>query len=148
MTQYLSNELAGTTTGTTETAAVGYKPNATVYGARSKVIRATITYASQASGSTIVLGVAPVGYSFSHGVLTVGTSTGSATVAIGTSASSAKYKAAGAHTTTDTPTLFGKAAAIAAAPYSAEETIIATIAAADLPSSGTAVIELFFNAAN
>lgn len=148
MAQYLSNELAGTTTGTTETAATGYRPSASVYGARSKVIRATIAFASQADGSTIVLGVAPVGYSFSHGVITVGTSTSTATLAIGTAASAAKYKAAGAHTTTDAPALFGKAAAIAAAPYSAEETIIATVGTAALPSSGTAVIELFFNAAS
>lgn len=148
MTQYLSNEIAGTATGLTETAAVGYRPSANVVGARTKAFKATITYASQADGSTFVLGKIPAGAAFAYGVITVGTSTGSATVAIGTAASAAKFKAAGAHTTTDTPALFGKAAAIAAAANTEDEIVIATIAAAALPSSGTAVIEIFFTSAN
>lgn len=146
MAQYLSNELAGTTTGTTTSAAVGYKPAASVYCARMKRIRATITYASQADGSTVVLGEVPAGYSFAYGILTASASSGSTTIAVGTAASAAKYKAAAAFTSTDTPTFFGKAAAVAGDVYSSTEVIIATLAAAAAPSSGTLVIDLYFSA--
>jgi hypothetical protein len=148
MAQYLSNEIAGDATGLTTASPVGYRPAANVVGARVKAFRATITYASQASGSTIVLGKIPAGAAFAYGVITVGTSAGSSTIAIGNSSSSAKHKAAATHTTTDTPAVFGKAAAIAGAANTDDETIIATIGAADLPSSGTAVIEIFFTSAN
>ena len=148
MAQYYSNEVAGDATGLTTAPAVGYRPSANVVGARTKAFRATITFASQASGSTFVLGKIPAGAAFAYGVITVGTSTGSATIAIGNATTAAKHKAAAAHTSTDAPALFGITAAIAGAANTDDETIIATIAAAALPSSGTAVIEVFFTAAN
>ena len=57
MAIYLSNEQAGTTTGTTIASAVatGYKPKATVYGARVKRMRATITLATQTTSDTLTL---------------------------------------------------------------------------------------------
>lgn len=149
MAQYLSNELAGTTTGTTTAAAAGYKPAATVYGARLKRFRATVTYAAQTTSDTIKLADVPAGHTFAYGVLTADTSSGSTTIAIGTAASSAKYKAAAAFTATDTPTLFGKAAPVAGASALTDtETIIATLAAATAPSSGTLVVDLYFTAPN
>lgn len=147
MAQYLSNELAGTTTGTTTAAAAGVRPNANVYGARVKNFRATVPFASQADGSTFVLATVPAGYSFLSGSVVVTASTSSATVAIGTSASAGKYKAAAALTSTNTPTAFGLGNA-AAGVLSSDEVIIATIASAALPSSGTMVVDLTFIGAN
>lgn len=147
MAQYLSNELAGTVTGLTETAAAGVKAPANLYGARVKNYRATITYASQASGSTFVLATIPAGYSFLSGSVAVDTSTGSATFSIGTAASAAKYRAAAALTSTATPTAFGLGNAYAGA-YSADEVIILTTAAAALPSSGKMVVDLTVIGAN
>jgi hypothetical protein len=149
MTAYLSNELAGTTTGTTTAAATGYKPVSTVYGARLKRFRANVTYASQTTSDTITLANVPAGYTFAFGVLTADTSSGSTTLAIGTSASTAKYKAAAAFTATDTPTLFGKSAVVGnATPLASEEAIILTLAAATAPSSGLLTIDLYFTAPN
>lgn len=150
MATYLSNELAGTTTGLSTSAAAGYRPKASVYGARLKRLRATITFAGQTTSDLIQLGNLPAGSVFAFGVMTTDTSTGSATIAIGNSGTAAKYKAAAAFTSTDTPTMFGKAAPIAAsdAGLSADETVYATIAGASLPSSGTMTVDLYYSAAN
>ena len=148
MATYYSNELAGDTTGINQAPAASLRPSAGVYGARQKVFRATVQFASQASGSLFVLANAPTGHTFSHGLITVSASTSTATISVGTAASAAKYSAAAAYTTTDTPVLFGKAAAINGGAYTAEEQIIATVGTAALPASGYAVIELFFDSAN
>jgi hypothetical protein len=146
MAAYLSNELAGTTTGLSTSAAVGYKPVATVYGARLRRMRATFTYASQTTSDTLTVGTLPAGATFAFGVLNADTSSGSTTLAIGISGSTAKYRAAAAFTATDTPTLFGKTAtAGAASALSAEETVIITLAAATAPSSGTLVVDLYYS---
>ena len=148
MAQYYSNETAGDATGLTTAPPTGYRPAANVVGARTKAFRATITFASQASGSTFVLGKIPAGAAFAYGVITVSATTGSATIAVGNATTAAKHAAAAAYTTADVPTVFGKAAAIAGAANTDDETIIATIAGAALPSSGTGVIEVFFTSAN
>lgn len=147
MAQYLSNELAGTTTGLTTAAAAGVKPAANVYGARVKNFRATITFASQASASTFVLATIPAGYAFLNGSVAVDTSTGSATFAIGTAASAAKYRAQAALTSTATPTAFGLGNAYAGA-YTGDEVVILTTAAASLPASGTMVVDITVIGAN
>lgn len=149
MAQYLSNELAGTTTGTTTAAAAGVRPSASVYGARLKRLRATITLASQTTSDTLLLGVLPAGATFAFGVLNTTASLGSSTLAIGITGTTGKYKAAGTFTATDTPTFFGTAAqAGAAAPLAAEESVIGTVAAANLPSSGTLVVDLYYSMPN
>jgi hypothetical protein len=150
MATYLSNELAGTTTGTSTSAAVGYKPKASVYGGRLKRLRATITLASQTTSDTLQLGNLPAGAVFAFGVLCTDTSLGSSTLAIGISGTTAKYRAAATFTSTDTPTFFGKAAEVAAsdAGLAAEQTVIGTIASATLPSSGTLVVDLYYSAPN
>lgn len=146
MAQYLSNELAGTTTGTTTAAAAGYRPSASVYGARLKRLRATINLASQTTSDTLLLGTLPAGATFAYGVLNTTASLGSSTLAIGIAGTAGKYRAAGTFTATDTPTLFGTAAQAAlASPLSAEENVIGTIAAANLPSSGTLVVDLYYS---
>jgi hypothetical protein len=148
MPQYLSNELAGTTTGTTQSSAVasGYRPAASVYGARLKRLRATVALASQATTDTLLLGVLPAGATFAYGVLNTTASLGSSTLAIGNAGTAGKYRAAGTFTSTDTPTFFGTAAqAGLASPLTAEEAVIGTIASAALPSSGTLVVDLFYS---
>jgi hypothetical protein len=148
MAQYYSNELAGDTTGTNTAPVNSLRPSAGTYGARQKVFRATIAFNSQAAASTFVLAKVPTGHTFSHGLITVSATTGSATISIGNAGAAAQYAAAAAYTTADTPTLVGKAAAMTAGAYTAEETIIATTASASLPASGNAVIELFFDSAS
>ena len=106
MTTYYSNELANDVTGLITTLPVGFKPSATNYGARVKRFRATITYASQASGSIFVLANRPAGTTFAFGIATTSASTGSATFSVGVTGATAEYKALAALTTTDTPTFF------------------------------------------
>ena len=146
MAQYLSNELAGTSTGLTTAAAAGVRPAASVYGARLKRLRATVTLASQTTSDTLLLGNLPAGATFAFGVMNSTASLGSSTLAIGTVATAAKYKAAATFTSTETPTLFGTAAqAGLASPLTAEEPVIGTIATANLPSSGTLVVDLYYS---
>lgn len=150
MAQYLSNELAGTTTGLTTAAAAGYKPRASAYAARMKRMRATITLASQTTSDTIIIGNLPSGATFAYGVLNTDTSLGSSTLAIGTSGSTGKYRAAATFTSTNTPTMFGTAATegVVDPGLSADEQVIATIATANLPASGTLIVDLFYSAPN
>lgn len=148
MAAYLSTELGGSANQTS--APVGYKPRASVYQARLKRLRGSFTYNSQTVSDTLVVGNLPVGATFAFGVITADTSSGSTTVAIGTSGSTAKYKAAAAFTTTDTPTLFGKAAVVGAVDpaLAAEEQVIVTLAAATAPASGILVVDLYYSMPN
>lgn len=143
MAAYLSTELGGSANQTS--VPVGYKPAASVYGGRLKRLRASFTYAAQTTSDTLTVGNLPAGATFAYGVLNTDTSSGSTTLAIGTSGSTAKYRAAAAFTSTDTPTLFGKAAPVVASPLSAEETVIITLAAATAPASGNLVVDLYYS---
>ena len=147
MATYLSNELAGTTTGTSTAAAVGYKPRATVYGGRVKRLRATITMAAQTTSDILAIGNLPAGAVFAFGIVTTTATLGSSTIAIGISGTTGKYRTAAAFTATDTPTLFGNAAQVAAsdAGLAAEEVVIGTIAGATMPSSGTFIVDLYYS---
>lgn len=146
MAQYLSNELAGTTTGLTTAAAAGVKPNATVYGARLKRLRATVTMAAQATTDTLLLANLPAGATFAYGVINASATLGTSTLAIGVASTTGKYRAAATFTTADTPTLFGTAATEGlATPATAEEAIIGTIAVAALPASGTLIVDIFYS---
>ena len=150
MAQYLSNELAGTTTGTTQASAVasGYKPKASVYGGRLKRMRATITMASQTTSDTLLLGNLPAGAVFAFGVLTTSATLGTSTLAIGYSGTTGAYRAAATFTTADTPTLFGVTAtgpAAADTGAATETPVIGTIAGATMPSSGTLVVDIYYS---
>lgn len=148
MTAYLSTELGGSANQTA--APVGYKPKATVYGARLKRLRATVTLNSQSTSDTLVLGNLPSGSVFAYGVLTSSVSLGSSTLAIGPAASTGKYRTAATFTSTDTPTMFGNTAAVSAADTgsTADEQVIGTIASAALPASGTLVVDLYYSSPN
>lgn len=133
-------EVAGM--GTTPTS----KSNGGVHGGRLRRFRATVPFASQASGDTITLAQVPAGYTFAFGMVNASATFGaSATVAIGTAASAGKYRAAAVHTAT-VPTLFGLYTAADDEPLEAEETVIMTVGVAALPSTGSAVVDLYFSA--
>lgn len=118
-----------------------------VQGGRIRRFRATVELASQANGDTVTLAKVPAGYAFSYGVITTSATLGSATVAVGVDGTAAKYKAAATFTNTDTPTLFGKATAIADDPLTDGEDVLLTVGTAALPGSGTLVVDLFYSAA-
>ena len=149
MATYYSQELAGTANLTA--IPVGYKPRATVYQARLKRLRATITWNTQTTSDTLVIGTLPVGATFAYGVITQSATMGaSATLAIGIAGNTGKYRAAATSTAAaDTPTFFGTVAQAGLVdPLTAEENIIGTIAAASLPASGTQVIDIFYSMPN
>ena len=122
------------------------KSSGGVQGGRLRRFRATITLAAQAIADTIVLADVPVGHVFAYGVLNTGTSLGTSTLAIGNSTTAGKYRAAATFTATNTPTMFGVNAAVAADAPEEVERVIATVAVAALPASGTLVVDLYFSA--
>lgn len=148
MPAYLSTEQAGTANQTT--APVGYKPRATVYGARLKRLRGSFTLATQTTSDTLVIGTLPTGATFAFGKLTSSVSLGTSTVAVGITGATGKYRAAAVFTAVDTPTDFGVATQVAQsdAGLAAEETVFVTIATASLPASGTLVVDLYYSMPN
>jgi hypothetical protein len=114
-----------------------------VQGGHVRVYREKITLASQTTSDTIVVAYPSAGEAFLYGVLTTDTSLGSSTVAIGIAGTTGKYRAAATFTATNTPTVFGVAAA-QAAKLAIDETVYITIGAATLPSSGTLFVDLYF----
>lgn len=140
MANTYASEVSGL--GTTPTG----KANGGVQGGRLRRFRATVPFASQASGDTITLANVPAGHTFAYGIVNASATFGaSATVAIGTAASAGKYRAAATHTAT-VPTLFGVYTAADDVPLTADETVILTVGVAALPSSGSAVVDLYFSA--
>lgn len=148
MAAYLSTELGGSANQTA--APVGYKPRASVYGARLKRLRGTFTLNAQGTSDTLVVGNLPVGATFALGVLTASATLGTSTLAIGIAGTTGKYRAAAVFTAADTPTNFGTAATIGAADpaLTAEEQVIVTIGVAALPASGTLVVDLWYSMPN
>lgn len=145
MAAYLSTEQGGSANQTA--VPVGYKPRATVYGARVKRMRATFTMNSQTVSDTLVVGTLPSGATFAFGILTASASLATSTLAIGITGTTGKYRAAAVSTAVDTPTFFGTAATSGAPDpaLSAEETVFCTIAVATLPAAGTVVVDLFYS---
>ena len=120
--------------------------NGGVIGGRVRRYRAAITLASQATTDTIVIGRVPAGSVFAYGVINTDTSLSTSTVAIGATGATGKYRAAAVFTATNTPTVFGPAAAAFAAPLTADEEVFITIAVAALPAAGNLVVDLYFSA--
>lgn len=121
------------------------KVSPAAHGGRVRVLSDTVTMAAQTTSDTIVLfgGRLPVGAQVLYGVLTTSATLGSSQIAIGITGSTGKYRAAATFTSTNTPTLFGVAAGLLT-PVTTEEQIFITISAADLPSSGTLHVQLFY----
>ena len=144
MPAYLSTDLTGSANQTS--VPVGYKPAATVYGARLKRLRGSFTMATQTTSDTLVIGNLPAGATFAFGKLTSSVSLGTSTIAVGITGTTGKYRAAAVFTATDTPTDFGTAAQVAnSTPLAAEEQVFVTIATASLPASGTLVVDLYYS---
>lgn len=138
------------TTYANEVAGLGTTPNTKVdggiQGGPLRRFRASFTMASQASGDTITLAQVPAGYRFAFGIINASaTMGGTATVAIGISGATGKYRTAAIFTAA-APTLFGNSAAADDDALTAEETVLLTIAAASLPGSGTAYVDLYYSA--
>ena len=127
--------------GTTQPRLSGFN-----YGGKIRRYTATITMASQVAGTDwFLLARLRAGEKFIGGRITTSASLGSAVAAIGTSsthASNGQYRAAAAFTAVDTPTEFGLASAKASARLTADTDIFLTWASANLPASGTLVIEI------
>lgn len=119
-------------------------PSGAVVDGNVRVKRATITLASQTTSDTIVIAKAKSGEAFLYGVLNASATLGSSTVAVGVTGTVGKYKAAGTFTSANTPTLFGVNAGIGV--LTTEEEIFITIGSANLPASGTLVVDLYFSA--
>lgn len=102
-----------------------------------------VTLAAQTTSDTIEVGFIPKGSVFLYGIIETDTTLGSSTVALGIAGTTGKYRAAGTLTATDTPTLFGTAAASGAA-EAADRKVIITTAVANLPASGNLRITFFY----
>jgi len=135
MTAHLSKEL--TRTGTPKPLVTGHVINGRLRSMRASV---NLSETDVNNGDTIALGKRPQNSRYAGHRITVGASLGSATVAIGTAAAPAKYRDAATFTSADEPIMVGKAAELAADPLGADEDMIATIAAADLPSSNVELV--------
>lgn len=117
------------------------KADGRVYGARLRAYQATfdlsLATVKKANGDTNVLCQVPAN---EKPVAIIGlasaTMGGTATIALGNSGTPAKYRAAATFTTANVPQIMMLSSAGDDAPLSAEEEIIMTIAAADLPGSG------------
>lgn len=120
------------------------KASPAMQGGRVRVLSDSITYASQASGSTLVFGggLIPKGARVLYGLMTTSASTGSATVSVGITGTTAKYKALAAYTTADVPLIFGVTAGLTET--TAEEQIIVTTGGASLPASGTLTVSIYY----
>lgn len=116
--------------------------NTSVIDGKTKAYQATIDLASQASADTIVIAKARQGEKFVAGIITSDTSLGSAKIQIGNADDADKYKADAVFTATNTPTLFGNAAAMAA--LEDDEEIFITVGTAALPGSGTLKVTMLF----
>jgi hypothetical protein len=126
------------------------KPAIPAYGGRLRRYRATVQMTAQASGDTIVLAKIPAGQVFAFGFITAtATLGGTATLAIGNATTSGLYRAAAIFTAVETPTTFGAGSAgltvamQSTTGFAAEETVLATIAAASLPGAGSFVVDIY-----
>ena len=135
------------------------KVGSPAYGGRLRRFRAVLNLgaATTTTGSgsdtvavttsdNVLLARLPSGACFAFGILTSSVTLGSAVVAIGTSkthGSNGQYHAAATFTATDTPTLFGLAAAIGGSANSADVPVYLTCATANLPTSGTLIVDLY-----
>lgn len=113
------------------------------HGGMVRSLTDTVTYATQTTSDTIVIGggYLPVGARVLEVLMTTSVTTGSATLALGITGTVAKYKAAAAVTTANVPQIYGVAAALNV-PLTTQEQLFLTIAGASLPASGTLVVSV------
>ena len=124
-------------------------PNAAVSQGRLKRARNTITMASQAyaTADTITLLPLPIGHVFAFGVLNASATLGSSTIKIGTSSDDDFYLASQTFTAA-VATVFGRSIAADDDPATSVTTPILTVGTADLPSSGTLIVDMYYSQAS
>ena len=153
MAQYYSKETAGYSANPIT------KPATPAYGGRVRRYRASLdlsavnlttgTTGNVGTSDSVYLMRIPSGAVFDFGMITSSVSLGTSVVAIGTNATHASngdYRAAAVFTATNTPTLFGLAAAQGGAAVTADTPVYLTCATAALPTSGTLVVDIYVNA--
>ena len=117
-------------------------------GGHVRVYREQIVLASGVgtTADTIVVAYPSKGEQFLFGVIASTVTLGTSTVAVGITGTTGKYRAAATFTAVDTPTLFGAGAAGlgGAGKLAADEEVFLTIATANLPTSGTLTVDLYF----
>lgn len=106
------------------------------YGGKEYAYVTSITYASQASGSTINGPIVPKGRLVKSYELITSVTTGSATLAVGITGTAAKYIAAAAITAAGNSVEGNLAISDPPAPLTTDEQGIVTVGGAALPSSG------------
>lgn len=121
------------------------RADGSVWTAKLRRFRATITLAGQGNGDDIVLFRVPAGSLFAYGVLNSSVSLGTSTAAIGVAGATTKYCNATIFTAADVATIFGKNAPVSGEPLSADEDVILTVGTAALPGSGTLVVDMYFS---
>ena len=121
------------------------RADGSVWTAKLRRHRATITLAGQGSGDDVVLFRVPAGSVFAYGVLNTSVSLNTSTIAVGVSGTTNRYKNAATFTPPNTPTLFGKTAEVSGAALAADTDVLLTIGAAALPGSGTLVVDMYFS---
>ena len=121
------------------------KPAVPAYGGRMRRYRASITLAAQVfgAGNEVIVAKLPAGQAFAYAVQTTDTTLGTSTISLGNAGNAAFYSAAAVFTAVDTPTIVGKTAAIKAAAYAAEETVLLQVLVANLPGAGNLVIDVY-----
>lgn len=123
--------------------AAGYEGVMPYVWGKVRVFSEQFVYAAQASGSTITVATLPAGALPLSIQLITDTSTGSATLAFGDGTTAAKFVAASAYTTTDTPVEAMKTAP-ALTVLTAPTSVVITTAAASLPASGNLCVQTYF----
>ena len=144
--------MTGTLSYSIETANLGLTPPQRVSDVaqrgRSKLLRNTITLASQVYGATgaIALGSLPNASRIQGISMNTDTSLGSSTITITNSATTAgsptAYTAANTLTATQTKTQVALVAALAAVAVTADTPLYANIGVANLPSTGSLIIDV------
>lgn len=149
MPTFYSNQLGTAAAGPDSLPVI--KAAAPEYAGTVKIFQATINLATVNGGAAvtttddIAIADVPAGYKFLYGIISSSVTLGSTTVAIGTGPVRGAYRAAAVFTAVDTPTLFGVAiTGGASATLTATTRIFLTPAAANMPTSGTVNVQLFF----
>lgn len=115
---------------------------------RSILARIDLSTLTITTADNVLLGILPNGAVPLFGIILASATMGaSAQLAIGTNkahASGGQYRASATFTAAETPTLFGRTAAMGVA-VTAETPVYLTCGTADLPTSGILEIQLFYS---
>lgn len=134
---YNSQEAPGSALPTTK--APGNAVNSPVRRSLNTFVCNAAGVGAAAIGAKLLLAGIPAGARGVRHRITVSATIGAATtLEIGTAADAAKYAAAALHTVADTPTLYAKAAHLAAE-LAADEAQFATVGGGALPNDGTII---------